>query len=257
MRRTLRKGAHIVVDVVVDNAKPRTRAILDLITAPVFFFGMLVLLAGGWDQFSLSWRMREAMPTVWAPPYYTMKFMVPLGAFLLMLQGVAECWKETGGYQGAGERSPKPMEGWMVPAVILVSFLILLGTGMPIAFALTGLSAILLWAFMGPTALFMVVASAFKQIGAEVFIAIPLFVVMAAVLQNSGISESLAGPCISGWGPSRAGFASELSGSAPSSRLERHRGYGHHHHGGGRTAGNGQARFHKRMVLGAITVGGA
>ncbi|RPJ15084.1 MAG: TRAP transporter large permease subunit, partial [Deltaproteobacteria bacterium] len=83
------------------------------------------------------------------------------------------------------------MEGWMVPAVILVSFLVLLGTGMPIAFALTGLSAILLWAFMGPTALFMVVASAFKQIGAEVFIAIPLFVVMAAVLQNSGISESL------------------------------------------------------------------
>lgn len=90
----LRKGAHIVVDVVVDKAKPRTRAILDLITAPIFFFGMLVLLAGGWDQFSLSWRMREAMPTVWAPPYYTMKFMVPLGAFLLMLQGVAECWKK-------------------------------------------------------------------------------------------------------------------------------------------------------------------
>ena len=53
----LRKGAHIVVDVVVDKAKPRTRAILDLITAPIFFFGMLVLLAGGWDQFSLSWRM--------------------------------------------------------------------------------------------------------------------------------------------------------------------------------------------------------
>jgi len=90
----LRKGAHIVVDVVVDKAKPRTRALLDLITAPIFFFGMLVLLAGGWNQFSLSWKFREAMPTVWAPPYYTMKFMVPLGAFLLMLQGVAEFWKK-------------------------------------------------------------------------------------------------------------------------------------------------------------------
>jgi TRAP-type mannitol/chloroaromatic compound transport system permease small subunit len=90
----LRKGAHIVVDVVVDKAKPRTRALLDLLTSPIFFFGMLVLLLGGWDQFYLSWRLGEAMPTVWAPPYYTMKFMVPLGTFLLMLQGVAECWKK-------------------------------------------------------------------------------------------------------------------------------------------------------------------
>jgi TRAP-type mannitol/chloroaromatic compound transport system permease small subunit len=90
----LRKGAHIVVDVVVDTVKPRTRAILDLITSPIFFFGLLVLLVGGWDQFSMSWKMREAMPTVWAPPYYTMKLMVPLGTFLLMLQGVAEFWKK-------------------------------------------------------------------------------------------------------------------------------------------------------------------
>lgn len=90
----LRKGAHIVVDVVVDNTKPRTRAILDLVTSPIFFFGMLVLFLGGWDQFSLSWRLRETMPTVWAPPYYTMKFMVPLGTFLLILQGIAEFWKK-------------------------------------------------------------------------------------------------------------------------------------------------------------------
>jgi TRAP-type mannitol/chloroaromatic compound transport system permease small subunit len=90
----LRKGAHIVVDVLVDKAKPRTRAWLDVLTSPIFFFGMLVLLLGGWDQFSLSWRLREAMPTVWAPPYYTMKFMVPLGTFLLILQGVAEFCKK-------------------------------------------------------------------------------------------------------------------------------------------------------------------
>jgi TRAP-type mannitol/chloroaromatic compound transport system permease small subunit len=96
----LRKGAHIAVDVVVSKAKPRTRAMLDLITAPIFFFGMLVLLFGSWDQFSLSWRMREAMPTVWAPPYYTMKFLVPLGAFLLIMQGVAEVFKRLEIFRG-------------------------------------------------------------------------------------------------------------------------------------------------------------
>jgi TRAP-type mannitol/chloroaromatic compound transport system permease small subunit len=44
--------------------------------------------------------MREAMPTVWAPPYYTMKFLVPLGAFLLIMQGVAEVFKRLEIFRG-------------------------------------------------------------------------------------------------------------------------------------------------------------
>jgi tripartite ATP-independent transporter DctM subunit len=150
------------------------------------------------------------------------------------------------------------MEGWMVPAVILVSFLILLGTGMPIAFALTGLSAILLWAFMGPTALFMVVASAFKQIGAEVFIAIPLFVVMAAVLQNSGVSESLYRTMHIWMGPLKGGLCigtlwicaiiDALSGIGATATTTM-----------GVIALPEMVKrgYDKKMVLGAITVGGA
>lgn len=79
----------------------------------------------------------------------------------------------------------------MVSSIIILSLLCLLFTGLPVAFALTGLSAMLLLIFLGPTALFMVVGSAFKQISTEVFIAIPLFVFMAAVLQFSGIASRL------------------------------------------------------------------
>jgi tripartite ATP-independent transporter DctM subunit len=150
------------------------------------------------------------------------------------------------------------MEGWMVPVVILVSFLLLLATGMPIAFALTGLSAILLWIFLGPTALFMVVASAFKQIGAEVFIAIPLFVLMAAVLQNSGIAESLYRTMHIWMGPLKGGLCigtlwicaiiDALSGIGATATTTM-----------GVIAMPEMIKrgYDKRMVLGAITVGGA
>ncbi|MBN2231304.1 MAG: TRAP transporter large permease subunit [Deltaproteobacteria bacterium] len=76
-------------------------------------------------------------------------------------------------------------------AIIVGSLLILLLTGLPVAFALIGLSAILLLVYLGPTALFMVVSASFKQARTEVFIAIPLFVLMASILQTSGIATSL------------------------------------------------------------------
>ena len=80
----------------------------------------------------------------------------------------------------------------MITALIIVgSLLILLMTGLPVAFSLVGLSALLLVFFLGPTALFMVVSASFKQARTEVFIAIPLFVLMASILQFSGIAKTL------------------------------------------------------------------
>jgi tripartite ATP-independent transporter DctM subunit len=99
------------------------------------------------------------------------------------------------------------MEPWMIASITVLSLLLLLMTGLPVAFALTGLSALLLYIFLGPAALFMVVGSAFKQIGTEVFIAIPLFVLMAAVLQFSGIAGSLYNTMHMWMGPLRGGLA--------------------------------------------------
>lgn len=99
------------------------------------------------------------------------------------------------------------MEPWLVATIIVGSLLILLLTGLPVAFALAGLSSLLLLIFLGPSALFMVVGSAFKQVSAEVFIAIPLFVLMAAVLQFSGIASSLYKTMHMWMGPLRGGLA--------------------------------------------------
>lgn len=83
------------------------------------------------------------------------------------------------------------MYPWMVASIIVFSLLIFIFSGVPVAFVLTGLSAVLMLVFMGPNGLYMVVGSAFSQISTEIFISIPLFVLMAVVFQQSGIAAQL------------------------------------------------------------------
>jgi len=90
---TLLQKGHVVIDVLVINMKPRKRAILDLITSSFFFLGITVLILGGWDLAWMSIKARETMPTIWAPPYYTMKILVPVGALLVFFQGISEFLK--------------------------------------------------------------------------------------------------------------------------------------------------------------------
>jgi TRAP-type mannitol/chloroaromatic compound transport system permease small subunit len=85
----LQKG-HVTVDVFVLGMPPRKRAMLDIATSFFFFLGMVVLVIGGWEMAWMSLKARETMPTVWAPPYYTMKLLVPAGALLVLLEGVAD-----------------------------------------------------------------------------------------------------------------------------------------------------------------------
>ena len=66
-----------------------------------------------------------------------------------------------------------------------------LAIGVPIAIALGGLSSILVLIFWGPNALSMMVLKAFGNTSSFEFLAIPLFVYMANMLERSGIAEDL------------------------------------------------------------------
>ncbi len=85
---TLRENSHVGMDFLVQNFQPRNRAILDLITSVLFYFGMLALLVYSWEQAVMSWKSNETMSTIWAPPYYLMKMLIPLGTFLVIIQGI-------------------------------------------------------------------------------------------------------------------------------------------------------------------------
>ena len=92
--------AHVRVDVFYSTRKRRTRAFLDLFTAIFFFLFTGVLLYTCWTFYWSSQTMEgggtllgyqlhgELSLTDWAPPFYPIKFMMPLGAFLLLMQGI-------------------------------------------------------------------------------------------------------------------------------------------------------------------------
>ncbi len=75
--------------------------------------------------------------------------------------------------------------------VVVGSLILVLFTGIPIVFGLAGLSAVLIALLFGPQSLFMIVAAISNQLSVDVFMAIPMFVLMAILFQNSGAASSL------------------------------------------------------------------
>jgi TRAP-type mannitol/chloroaromatic compound transport system permease small subunit len=84
------RNGHVNVDILYLRFKPRTRAMIDLFTWLLFFaFCGVILVKGGemaWDSF----LYRETDSTVFSPPIYPLKMLIPLGGLLLLLQGLVK-----------------------------------------------------------------------------------------------------------------------------------------------------------------------
>lgn len=83
-------GAHINMDALYSRFSLRGKAILDVITFPLFLFLAIVLVWNGWEFFTHSMALREHSVTMAEIPYYPFKLMIPLGGFLLLLQGLVK-----------------------------------------------------------------------------------------------------------------------------------------------------------------------
>lgn len=89
---TLSKNAHVRGDIFYRNFSPRTQAIIDLtLYLLVFFPAMIVMVVIGTDFFLESYAVRETSPlSPYDTPVYPLKAAIPIGAFLLLLQGIAQ-----------------------------------------------------------------------------------------------------------------------------------------------------------------------
>ncbi len=84
------RGGHVNVDLLYNRFTPRTKAIIDLFTWLAFFAFSGTILVKGWDLAWDSFVYRETGATVFNPPIYPIKMMIPLGALLLLLQGLTK-----------------------------------------------------------------------------------------------------------------------------------------------------------------------
>jgi TRAP-type mannitol/chloroaromatic compound transport system permease small subunit len=87
-------GGHVNVDIVYSRLSRKTQAKLDIITSFLFFAfcGMMVFYGG-----SLAWESLstfEHSQSAWNPPIYPVKLTIPLGAGLLLLQGIAKLMRD-------------------------------------------------------------------------------------------------------------------------------------------------------------------
>jgi TRAP-type mannitol/chloroaromatic compound transport system permease small subunit len=86
----MRWGGHVNVDILYSRFSSKGKNIIDIITFLLFFLfcGMMVLFGGSlaWESLSI-W---EHSNSAWGPPIYPVKMMIPIGAFLLLLQGFAK-----------------------------------------------------------------------------------------------------------------------------------------------------------------------
>jgi TRAP-type mannitol/chloroaromatic compound transport system permease small subunit len=94
---TLQRGGHIRTDSFYSKWSHRTQARVDLACYLVFFFPAIAIFGWlGWEFFLKSFGQNERIVTSpWLPIVWPFKFMMPLSAVLLLLQGVSEfikCW---------------------------------------------------------------------------------------------------------------------------------------------------------------------
>jgi tripartite ATP-independent transporter DctM subunit len=78
-----------------------------------------------------------------------------------------------------------------ISVLLFGSMFLFLLLGLPVAFVLGGLATVFTAIFWGPESLFIIVARTYSMMSTTTLVACPLFVLMATVLERSGVSEDL------------------------------------------------------------------
>jgi len=89
---TLLRDEHVRVDFIYGKISPRSKAIIDVIGYVVFFFpSMAAIFYFGALSAIRSWEILERSGmSVWNPPIYPLKTVLPVTILVLILQGIAQ-----------------------------------------------------------------------------------------------------------------------------------------------------------------------
>lgn len=87
---SLQDGAHVRMDFLYANWKPRTKAIADAITSFFVLFYLVIMLIGGWQSCAYAIVSKQINHTVWAPYMAPIKIAMEIGIFFMFLQMTVE-----------------------------------------------------------------------------------------------------------------------------------------------------------------------
>jgi TRAP-type mannitol/chloroaromatic compound transport system permease small subunit len=87
----LSRGIHVRVDLIYGRFSQRTQAIMDLASFPLLFITFAVVTVAGVEWSITALVFHQTSGSQWAPPIWPMRMIIPVAAFLLLIQGIANC----------------------------------------------------------------------------------------------------------------------------------------------------------------------
>lgn len=87
---TLLHRGHVRMDILYSRWPPKAQAAVDIVTFVAFLAFVGVLLWFGTKSFLIAVALVERSESAWRPVMWPIRLMIPLGAFLMLLQGLAQ-----------------------------------------------------------------------------------------------------------------------------------------------------------------------
>ena len=91
---------HVRIDLLYDRWGLKTRAVMDVITAVVLIFYLVLLLYGAISSLEYALRYGQVNYTSWAPPLAPIKVIMAIGIALMLLQAIAIFFKDLATFRG-------------------------------------------------------------------------------------------------------------------------------------------------------------
>ncbi len=91
---TLIIDGHVRMDLAYARWTPKQKALADVLTFTIIMLYLVVLLLGGAISLEYSIKYRQRSYSSWAPPVTPIKIIMLAGMFLMILQVIAEFFKD-------------------------------------------------------------------------------------------------------------------------------------------------------------------
>lgn len=91
---SMQLNAHVRMDLLYGNWRPRTRAIVDAVTIWFLLFYLSILLVGGIASTEYAIKYGQKNYSAWGPPMAPIKIIMCIGIVLMFLQSLATFFKD-------------------------------------------------------------------------------------------------------------------------------------------------------------------
>lgn len=97
---SMQLDAHVRMDLLYSHWQPRTRAIVDVLTAGFLLFYLGLLLFGGLSSTQYAFEYDETSYSAWSPAMAPIKVVMCVGILLMLLQSIAILFKDIAAVRG-------------------------------------------------------------------------------------------------------------------------------------------------------------